>query len=102
MATARKVILRAETCVSCPTCSYEIPLNTTSLPREFSVLCPNCRGRKFYEAAQAHDRNREAEATQISGRAQFGMKRATDYDLPAEQSMQPKSRLSGLASWLLQ
>ena len=104
MATSRKVILKAETCVSCPACSCEIPLlNTASLPREFSVLCPNCGSRKFYEFAQAHDRNREAETTRGSGRIQFGMKHAADCDLPAGQPMPPpKSRLNGLASWLLQ
>jgi DNA-directed RNA polymerase subunit RPC12/RpoP len=103
VATSRRIILKAETCVSCPACSYEIPLlNTVSLPREFSVLCPNCGSRKLYEFAQAHDRNQEAEATQISGRAQFGMKQETDCDLPSENPVQPKSRLNEFASWLLQ
>lgn len=77
-------------------------LNTMSLPREFSVLCPNCGERKFYQVAQAHDRKPNAETTQISGRIQFGMKRATDRDLTAGTPMQPKSRLNEVVSWLLQ
>jgi hypothetical protein len=103
VAISRKIMLKAETCVSCPACSYEIPvLSAVSSPREFSVPCPNCGSRKFYEFAQAHDLTREAETTQIPGKVQFGMKHAIDCDLPAGKPMQPKSRLSELASWLLQ
>jgi len=103
MATFRKIIVKADTCVSCPTCSCEIPvLNTMSLAREFSVLCPNCGGRKSYQLAQVHDRQQATDATQISGRIPFGMKGATDSDLTAAASMQPKSRLNQFGSWLLQ
>ena len=103
MAASRKIIVKTDTCVSCPTCSCEIPvLNTIALPREFSVLCPNCGGRNFYQLAQTHDRKEDAEATQISARIQFGMKRATDGDLTAAKPMLPKSRLSQFGSWLLQ
>jgi len=103
VAASRKIIVKTDTCVSCPTCSCEIPvLNTIGLPREFSVLCPNCGGRKFYQLAQTHDRREDAEATQISGRIQFGMKPATVGDLTAAKPMLPKSRLSQFGSWLLQ
>jgi len=77
-------------------------LNTSSLPREFSVLCPNCRGRKFYQAAQVHDQKQDAEAAQIARRGQFGMKHAIDRDRTAEVPIQAKSLLNEFASWLLQ
>lgn len=107
MATFRKInVAKADACVSCPACSCEIPvLNATSLPREFSVPCPNCRGRKSYRSVQIHDRKDSAEATRISEQIHFGTRPATDYDLTvanSTQSMQPKSRLSGFTSWLLQ
>jgi len=75
--------------------------NSKSLPREFSVLCPNCGGRKFYQATQVHDQKQAAETAPISARLQFGMRREIDDDQTVE-SMPPKSRLSELTSWLLQ
>jgi predicted RNA-binding Zn-ribbon protein involved in translation (DUF1610 family) len=85
VATSRKVS-QIDTCVRCPTCSWEIPLvGTLRLPREYSVLCPNCGQRKVYQAAQAHDLKQDAEATKTSGRIiQFGTKKA----------MEPKSWLN--------
>jgi hypothetical protein len=103
VATFKKIIVKNEVCVSCPTCGCEIPvLNTEALPRQFSVLCANCRGRNLYESTQVHDRKQSAGTTPNSGRIQFGMKRALDHDPIAAQSMPPKSRLNELASWLLQ
>ena len=84
-------------------CGSEIVmLNTTSLPREFSVRCPHCEGRKFYQAGQVHDRNEAAETTQASGKIQFGVKRAIDRDRAPAKPMPPKSRFNAMASWLLQ
>ena len=103
MATSRKIILKTGVCVSCPTCACEIPVLTAqSLPREFSVLCPSCGGRKFYQVTQVHDEAQDAKKTQISARMQFGMRGTIDYDQTAGKSMPPKSRLSELASWLVQ
>jgi hypothetical protein len=51
-------------------------LNTMSLPRDFSVQCPNCAGRKFYQADQVHDRREAAETTRSAEEIQFGIKRA--------------------------
>ena len=103
MATSRKIILKADVCVTCPACFCEISvLTANSLPREFSVMCPNCRGRKLYQLAQIHDQKPDAEIAQIPGRLEFGMKRAIDDDRTAGNLMPPKSRLSELASWLLQ
>jgi hypothetical protein len=76
-------------------------LNTMNLPREFSVRCPHCEGRKFYQAAQVHERNKDAETTQ-TGKIQFGVKGAIDRDRAPAKPMQPKSRLNAMASWLLQ
>jgi uncharacterized Zn finger protein (UPF0148 family) len=101
--TSRKITAKAEVCVTCPTCSHEIPVVTAnSLPREFSVLCANCGGRKFYQLAQIHDQKPDAEITGMPARVQFGMKRAINLDETAGQPMPPKSRLSEFASWLLQ
>lgn len=102
MAAFRKVIVKTETCVSCPTCSWEIPmLDTQGLRREFSVRCPNCGGRKVYQLAQIHDQTQEV-ATPISRRIEFGTRCAIDDDQTAGKPMLPKSRLAGLAAWLLQ
>jgi hypothetical protein len=103
VATSRNIISKADIGVTCPTCSCEIPVAAAnSLPREFSVLCPNCGGRKFYLLAQIHDRKPDAEIIQISARPQFGMKRVTDPDQTIGQPMPPKSWLSELGSWLVQ
>jgi len=58
-------------------CSHEIPmLNTIGLPREFSVLCPNCGARKFYQLAQIHDQKEAANKTRAPERIQFGTKKS--------------------------
>ncbi len=101
MATNRKDI-RLDTYVSCPTCGCEIiMLNTMSLPREFSVRCPNCEGRKFYQADQIHDHRDGAENDQSSGKMQFGIRRTNERDQTPENLPQPKSRLRAMATWLL-
>ncbi len=103
MAISKKIIVKDNIFVSCPTCLYEIPVvSTMGLPREFSVLCPNCGGRKLYQLAQSHDRKQDTAATQNSGRAQFGMKYATVGDLTAVEPTPPKSLLNQFGSWLLQ
>jgi len=102
MASARKVIVKSESCVSCPTCSYEIPLfNTKNLPREFSVLCPSCGGRKLYEPVQIHSLKQEFETTQVTARQQFGMRQAIGDDETAGP-MPAKSRLGEITAWFLQ
>jgi hypothetical protein len=99
----RKIIVKPDTSVSCPTCSCEIPvLNTNGLPREFSVQCTNCGGRALYQLAQIHDQKPDAETTQSSRRIQFGMRRDIDRDRAAGKPVQEKSRQSGFVSWLLQ
>ena len=91
MATSRKVP-QTDTCVRCPTCSWEIPLRgALRLPQEYSVPCPNCGRRNIYQSAEAHVPRLDAEGTKTSGRIiQFGTKKA----------MQPKSWLNEWASWL--
>jgi hypothetical protein len=75
VATAGNIDRKTGTCVKCPTCSFEIPLlSTKSLPREFSVLCPKCRGRKLYQVAEVHDQNPKAGPPQNSVRDQFGIR----------------------------
>jgi hypothetical protein len=76
-------------------------LNTMSLPRDFSVQCPNCAGRKFYQADQVHDRREAAETTRIAEEIQFGIKRARDRNPAPATPMQPKSRFNTMVSWLL-
>jgi phage terminase large subunit GpA-like protein len=102
MAT-RKIVMKPDTSVSCPTCSCEIPvLNTESLRREFSVPCPNCGARKLYQMDQIHDHRQDAETTQTSRSIQFGMRREIDCDRAAGSPAQEKSQKSGFVSWLLQ
>jgi predicted nucleic acid-binding Zn-ribbon protein len=76
-------------------------LKTATLPREFSALCPNCGGRKFYLSAEIHDRKRTEETAPHSARIEFGASTAIDSDQMAENLEQPKSRLGEIASWLL-
>lgn len=102
MATSRKDI-RPDTYVSCPTCGCEIAmLNSMSLPREFSVQCPNCEGRKFYQADQVHDRRNDTKANQNPGKMQFGVRRASGRNPTPGEPMQPKSQLGAMTTWLLQ
>jgi hypothetical protein len=101
VATYRKDI-RPDIYVSCPTCGCEIiMLNTMSLPREFSVRCPNCEGRKFYQANGVHDHRDNAEKAQSSGKIQFGIRRTNERDQTSAKPMQPKSRFNAMATWLL-
>ena len=89
-------------CVSCPKCSFEIPvLGARRLPREFSVLCPNCGWRKEYQLAGLHDAKQDWEATHEIRTIQFGKKDEKKND-EEDILIQPKARLNGLVSWLLQ
>jgi uncharacterized Zn finger protein (UPF0148 family) len=98
----KKAIVGTDGCVNCPTCGHEISVfKTTSLPREFSVLCSNCGGRKVYLTAEIHDRKPATETGQPSARIQFGTRAAVDRDQVAASMDHPKSRLGEIASWLL-
>ena len=84
MATSRKS-LHADTSVNCPICSFEIAIpGGLGLPREFSVLCPNCGWRRVYHLADLHDPQQDAATVHIFERVQFGKKK----------SMLQKSRLN--------
>jgi hypothetical protein len=79
------------TCVSCRTCSCEIPLPAAlRLPREFAVLCPNCGRRSVYRPADAHDAKRDTPRTFARMQFSTGKKKA----------VQPKSWLNKWASAL--
>ena len=104
MAVFRKIATPdiSVSCVSCQTCSCEIPvLSARRLPREFSVLCPNCGWRKEHQLAELHDAKQAADSTHEIRRIQFGRK---DEKKNEEKDIfiQPKSRPIGLVSWLLQ
>jgi hypothetical protein len=89
-------------CVSCPTCSCEIPVHSPQrMPREFSVKCPNCGWRREYQPAELHDARRGAEATREFPRIQFGKKDVKKIETE-NIFIQPKTRLNQLVSWLLQ
>jgi hypothetical protein len=65
-------------CVSCPACAFEIPVvDTKRLPKEFSLLCPNCGQRGVYVSAEVHAPKVAADATRASRKIQFGKK--ADY-----------------------
>jgi hypothetical protein len=103
VAVSRKIVGKADTCVSCPMCCCEIiMLNTTGLPREFSVQCPDCGTRKVYQADQVHDRRDDAETSQNPGRIKFGVRRTNDRDPKLTGPPLPKSRFNAVAGWLLQ
>jgi ssDNA-binding Zn-finger/Zn-ribbon topoisomerase 1 len=62
-------------CVSCPSCSYEIRMAAKArLPREFSVLCPACGHRKMYQQADAHNPTPDPAATKAPVKIHFGKK----------------------------
>ena len=85
-------------CVSCPKCSFEIPvLGARRLPREFSVLCPNCGWRKEYQLAGLHDAKQDWEQNREIKRIEFGKKNEMK-----DVFIEPKAQRSGLVSWLLQ
>ena len=100
MAVFRKVAA-ADTdvsCVSCPKCSFEIPVQgARRLPREFSVLCPNCGWRKEYQLAELHGAKQDWEKNREVKRIQFGKKNGTE-----DVFIEPKAPRNGLVSWLLQ
>jgi hypothetical protein len=103
VAVSRKIVGKADTCVSCPMCCCEIiMLNTTGLPREFSVRCLNCEARRVYRADQVHDRNAAAETTRSPGKIQFGNRSAAGRDSTPAAPLQPKSRFNTMTTWLLQ
>ena len=89
-------------CVSCPTCTCEIPVHSAlRMPREFSVLCPNCEWRNEYQPADLHDARRDAKATREFPRIQFGRKNVKKIE-KENIFIQPETRLNQLVSWLLQ
>lgn len=104
MAVLRKTVTADAivSCVSCPTCSCEIPvLGARRLPREFSVPCLDCGWRKEYQLADLHDVKLDIKPTHESQRIQFGKK---DEKKAEKQNIfiQPKAPRNGLVSWLLQ
>jgi hypothetical protein len=89
-------------CVSCSTCACEIPVHSAlRMPREFSVLCPNCEWRNEYQPADLHDARRDAKATREFPRIQFGRKNVKKIE-KENIFIQPETRLNQLVSWLLQ
>ena len=85
-------------CVSCPKCSFEIPVQGAGrLPREFSVLCPNCGWRKEHQPAELHGAKQDWEQIRESKRTQFGKKNETK-----DIFVEPKAPPKGFVSWLLQ
>jgi hypothetical protein len=89
-------------CVSCPTCTCEIPVQSAArLPREFSVKCPNCGWRREYQSAALHDAKPQAEPPHEFPRIQFGRKNVGKIET-ADIFIQPETRLNQLVSWLLQ
>jgi hypothetical protein len=89
-------------CVSCPTCSCEIPVHSAlRMPREFSVLCPNCEWRSEYQPAELHEAKRDSEPPREFPRIQFGKKNVKNIE-KENIFIQPKTPLNQLVSWLLQ
>jgi hypothetical protein len=102
MAVYRKIAQpeASPSCVRCPTCSCEIPvLNARRLPREFSVLCPNCGRREEHQLAGLHGAKREEESIHELRNSQFGKRNGEKSE---NILIQPKTRLNELTSWLLQ
>jgi hypothetical protein len=75
--------------------------NALRLPREFSVLCPNCGWREEYQPAAVHDARHDGESTHEFQKIQFG-KKNVKKSVKKNMPVQPKSRLNEWASWLLQ
>jgi hypothetical protein len=89
-------------CVSCPRCACEIPVQAAlRMPREISVLCPNCGWRREYKSAELHDAEQDAGPTREFPRIQFGRKNVTKIE-EENSFIQPKTRLNQIVSWLLQ
>ena len=90
-------------CVSCPTCSCEIPVQAAlRMPRAFSVLCPNCGRRREYQSAELHDAKQNAERIREFSKIQFGRKNVKKIEEEEDIFIQPKTRLNQIVSWLLQ
>jgi hypothetical protein len=104
MTVFRKVVTpdAVVSCVSCPTCSFEIPVQGgLRMPRGFSVLCPNCGWRREYQPADLHDARPEAELLRDFPKIQFGKKNVKKIET-VDIFIQPETRLNQLVSWLLQ
>jgi|HubBroStandDraft_5_1064220.scaffolds.fasta_scaffold21681_4 predicted RNA-binding Zn-ribbon protein involved in translation (DUF1610 family) len=87
MAVFQKVVVGTDGCVTCPTCGREISvLKTATLPREFSVPCPNCGARKLYLSAGIHDRTQTEETVKPRTKTEFGKRTAIDYDQSGRKS----------------
>jgi hypothetical protein len=72
-------------------------LGAGRLPREFSVLCPNCEWRKEHKSAELHSAKQDWEQNRESKRVQFGKKNE-----PKDIFIEHKAARNGLVSWLLQ
>ena len=87
-------------CVSCPTCAREIPVQSAArLPREFSVLCPNCGRREEHQLAGLHGAKPEEESIHGLRNSQFGKRNGKKSE---NILIQPKTRLDEFTAWLLQ
>jgi hypothetical protein len=71
------------------------------MPREFSVKCPNCGGRREYQSAELHDARPEAGLPREFQGIQFGRKNIKKIETE-DIFIQPETRLNQLVSWLLQ
>jgi ssDNA-binding Zn-finger/Zn-ribbon topoisomerase 1 len=81
MTNSRKDFV-TRSCVTCPKCSYEIPMLTTKgLSREFSVRCPKCEGRKLYETAQIHDQREAATTVRSPEHFEFARRNRDDQNI---------------------
>lgn len=88
-------------CVSCPTCTCEIPVHSAlRMRQEFSVLCPNCEWRGEYQPADLHDARRDAEPNREFPKIQFGKKNVKKIGKEII-FIQPETRVNQLVSWLL-
>jgi hypothetical protein len=104
VAVYRKIVNpdAGSSCVSCPTCACEIPVQSAvRLPREFSVKCPNCGWRRDYQSAELHDTKPKAGSPCEFPRIQFGKKNVMKFETE-NIFIQPETRLNQLVSWLLQ
>lgn len=92
---------KSDTCVSCATCSWEIPLaNSPHRQKEFSVACSNCGRRHLYGPADAHD-SRVAGEGKTSRMLGFSTKPKIEKKFD-ESEPAPRSWLNECTSWLLQ
>jgi hypothetical protein len=102
VAVFRKVVDAGVSCVSCSTCSCEIPVQSgLRMPREFSVKCPNCGERREYQSTELHDARPEAGLPREFKKIQFGRKNVKKIEVE-NIFIQPETRLNQMVSWLLQ